>query len=310
MDEMAKMENASSINTAVQATTGCIIYNSTPLGKFNEYYRMRCLAMEGKMKHIRLHWSLNPMYTKAWYAWKTKSMTPEQIAQELEINYSASMEGKVYTRFASKPTGDCDFGKFDYDQYLPLYYSIDNSHGGKDNHAIIVAQVTPNGLIRIIDSHQFESYTTITECASLLAKQPQGNFTDKDMAFYERIKEYKPGTYIADPYDSNSTWDDTSIVKIYRNFGINLTTPDRKKGIQERIRVVTINLHRLQVNANPEDAKSLNWDFVSAIQQAHYPTRNEMSQSTSTNYTPVHDASSHFRTSFEYLINSIIESEE
>lgn len=62
MDEMAKMENASSINTAIQATTGCIIYNSTPLGKFNEYYRMRLLALLGKMRHIRLHWSLNPMY--------------------------------------------------------------------------------------------------------------------------------------------------------------------------------------------------------------------------------------------------------
>lgn len=109
MDEMAKMENASSINTAVQATTGCIIYNSTPLGKFNEYYRMRLLALDKKMKHIRLHWSLNPMYTKEWYEWRTKAMTAEQIAQELEISYDASVTGRVYPRFANRPTGDCVF---------------------------------------------------------------------------------------------------------------------------------------------------------------------------------------------------------
>jgi hypothetical protein len=52
---------------------------------------MRILALEGKMKYLRLHWSLNPFYTKEWYDWKTKSMTVEQIAQELEISYDASV---------------------------------------------------------------------------------------------------------------------------------------------------------------------------------------------------------------------------
>lgn len=218
MDEASKIENARSINTALQATTGCIIYNGTPYGKFNEFYRMRTLAVKGLMKHIRLHWSLNPFYTREWYEWKTKSMLPEDIAQEYEINYDASVEGRVYPTFANKPTGDCTFGKFTYDPYLPLYISIDNSHGGTDNHAIIVAQTTPNGKIRIIDSHQFPSNTTIDECASLLAKQPVGHFDDQALDFHERIKDYKQATYIADPYDSNATWNDTSIVKIYRNY--------------------------------------------------------------------------------------------
>ena len=35
-----------------------------------------------------------------------------------------------------------------------------------------------------------------------------------------------------------------------------------------------------------------------------------MSQSTSDNIKPVHDISSHFRTSFEYLLNFIVEQEE
>jgi len=46
------------------------------------------------------------------------------------------------------------------------------------------------------------------------------------------------------------------------------------------------------------------------MQNARYPERNEMSQSTSENIKPVHDQTSHFRTSYEYLINFIVESEE
>lgn len=311
MDEMSKMENASSINTAIQATTGCIIYNSTPMGKFNEYYRMRLLALEKKMKHIRLHWSLNPMYSREWYEWRTRAMTVEQIAQELEISYDASVTGRVYPRFANIPTGDCRFGHYEYDPYLPLYCSIDHSHGGTDNFAIILAQTTANGTIRIIDSIQLPSYTTIDECASLLARQPKWKLDDEAMSFNERTREYKTPIFIGDPYDSNATWNDTSIWKIFRNWGITLNLPDRKKWIQDRIRVCQLNMGRLEVNVDTESIRSLNWWLVSALQNCHYPERSETSQSTWENNKPARwDGTSHFRTSFEYLVNFIVESEE
>jgi hypothetical protein len=67
---------------------------------------------------------------------------------------------------------------------------------------------------------------------------------------------------------------------------------------------------RVEVNVDTENAKSLNWEFVSSLQNARYPERNETSQSTSDNYKPIHDQTSHFRTSYEYLVNFIIESEE
>ena len=130
LDEFSKMQNARSINTAVQAASiGSIIYNGTPFGKFNEHYRMRKIAIKGGMELIRLHWKLNPMYTEEWFAQKTKGMTVEQIAQEYEINYEASITGRVYPSFANIPTGDCIFTKFAYDPYLPVYVAIDNSHG-------------------------------------------------------------------------------------------------------------------------------------------------------------------------------------
>jgi len=309
-DEFSKIENASSLNTSLQATTWCIIYNGTPYWKFNEYYRMRLLAMKGKMKMLTIHWSKHPFYTQDWYDWRTKAMTPEQIAQELEISYDASVTGRVYPRFANMPIWDCMFGTYKYDPYLPLYCSIDHSHGGTDNFAIILAQTTSNWKIRIVDSLQLPSLTTIDECASLLWRQPIGQLDDEAVGFLERYKEYKMPVFIWDPYDSNSTWNDTSISKIFRNYGITLNTPDRKKGIQDRIREAQINMKRIEVNVDTENAYSINWLFVASMQNAKYPNRNETSQSTSDNYKPVHDQSSHFRTSFEYLISFIIESEE
>lgn len=43
-----------------------------------------------------------------------------------------------------------------------------------DNHAVIFAQTTPEGKIRIIDSVQFPSLTSNDEAASLLSKQLSG----------------------------------------------------------------------------------------------------------------------------------------
>lgn len=194
------------------------------------------------MEYIKLHWSKHPCYTKEWYEWRVRGKSKEWIAQELEINYEASVTGRVYPRFAHIPMGDCIFGKYDYDPYLPLYCAIDNSHGGNDNHAIILMQTTPNGKIRIIDSHEFPSRTTIDECASLLARVPIGTHSDESLEFLARLNNYKTPIFIADPYDSKSTWNDTSIIKIYRAYGIALTLPERSKPVQERIRVCQMNM--------------------------------------------------------------------
>lgn len=67
---------------------------------------------------------------------------------------------------------------------------------------------------------------------------------------------------------------------------------------------------RIEVSVDTEDVNSTNWEFLSSLQNARYPKRDETSQSTSSNHNPIHDGTSHFRTAFEYLINFIIEQEE
>ena len=72
---------------------------------------------------MRYHWSDNPLYDDKRYEWKKKGMTPEKIAQELEINYNVALEGRVYKDFRDKEWN------LKYDPTKPLYVWIDNSHG-------------------------------------------------------------------------------------------------------------------------------------------------------------------------------------
>ena len=46
MDEMAFMSNAATINSAAASATPCRIFNSTPNGQGNEFYRMRELTTD------------------------------------------------------------------------------------------------------------------------------------------------------------------------------------------------------------------------------------------------------------------------
>ena len=102
MDEMAFMANATAINTASASATPCRIFNSTPNGEGNEFYRMRLDAMPTmddrgneippQVKGLRYHWSEHPLYTKRRYEERIKGMSQEKIAQELEIDYNTAVE--------------------------------------------------------------------------------------------------------------------------------------------------------------------------------------------------------------------------
>lgn len=92
--------------------------------------------------------------------------------------------------------------------------AIDNSHGGNDPHAIIVAQTDLVGNIYIIDALQ--TNCSITDMAYILAKQPMSNLDEKQYQFFERYKDYKTGIFIADPNDTFATWNASSIANEYK----------------------------------------------------------------------------------------------
>lgn len=232
MDEFGFMQNATTINTAAASATPCRIWNSTPNWMGNEQYRMRQLTMDrigknweklkAEVKGLRYHWSDNPLYTKEWYKWKIQGMTPEKIAQELEIDYNTAIVGRVYEWFPKDPM------VLVYDPNKPLYIAMDNSHGGSDPNAIIVMQ--PDGVYwNIIDYVEYKS--TPEDSAYFLTCQPRMQIEDFMYNFMERYKNYnwKKAVFISDPYDTKSALWNSTILDDYRKVGINLVLPQERK---------------------------------------------------------------------------------
>lgn len=296
LDEFGFMQNATTINTAAASATPCRIWNSTPNWTWNEQWRMRQLTMDrmwkngekqkAEVKGLRYHWSDNPLYTKEWYNWKIQGMTPEKIAQELEIDYNTAIIGRVYEWFPKEPM------VLIYDPNKPLYVAMDNSHWWKDPFAIIVAQ--PDWVYwNIIDA--LEMKATPEDMASFLTCNPKWTLETNQYNFLERYKTYnwRKATFISDPYDTRVAMWNSIILEDFRKVWINLMTPFALDKT-EQILTTRTNLYRIRYNENC-------LDFASAIMNARYPERSETSQSTSIQNKPVHDWTSHFRTALEYF---------
>tara|TARA_R110000868_G_scaffold75006_10_gene216757 strand:- start:3239 stop:3553 length:315 start_codon:yes stop_codon:yes gene_type:complete len=73
---------------------------------------------------------------------------------------------------------------------------------------------------------------------------------------------------------------------------------ERRKS--EQILKTRTNMYRIKYNDNCKD-------FASAIMNAKYPERKEGSNATTEILNPVHNRTSHYRTSLEYLITYLLE---
>lgn len=302
MDEMASMAYANQINTSCASATSCRIFNSTPKGEWNEFYRMRKFSIwrkddEGnniapEVKWLRYHWSEHPFYDRKWYEWKIKGMSPEKIAQELEIDYNTALEGRVYKDFPKQAES------IKYDPLKQVYVWIDNSHGGTDPHAICVVQVD-NHFIDVIDS--IEVHCSTTDIAEYLACIPKFQMSNAQLNFLNRWKTYnwKRWIFVSDPYDTHSMLWNSTIYEEYKKVWINLNTPNERDK-KEQIQKTKSNIFRIRYNDNC-------LDYASAMMNARYPEVKETSNRTSANDKPVHDRTSHFRTATEYGVTYLIE---
>ena len=294
MDEMAFMQYASQINKSAWSNTSCRIFNSTPNWEWNEFYRMKKMAEDGNIKWLRYHWSEHPFYDTEWYEQKTKGMTKEAIAQELEIDYNTAIAWRVYPEFKSSPD------HIEYDPNKPLFVCIDNSHGWADPHAVLVMQTDPlTHYWNIIDS--IEINCSIPDMANYMAWAPKMELTDSQFQFLERYRNYnwKRATFISDPYDTHTKIKDyhndwTIIANEYRKVGINLVTP-KIIWTKSQIMQTRANLYRIRYNDNCID-------FASSIMNARYPEIKSWSSRTTAPDKPIHDWTSHFRTALEYWI--------
>lgn len=90
VDESAFLERPQLVEASLAATTNCRQDISTPNGSANPFAQRR---HSGKIPVFTFHWRDDPRKDDAWYEKQIRDLDPVTVAQEIDINYAASVEG-------------------------------------------------------------------------------------------------------------------------------------------------------------------------------------------------------------------------
>lgn len=142
LDEFAHIQHSEAVWASIVDNSDCVVTMSTPAGMDNQFAWLR---HKTKIKTLTLHWSKHPHKTKEWYESRKQQMKPWQIAQELDLSYERSLEGRVHHRFdrfyhISKEIIYCNPN---YEQFVAWDFGI------ADPTAILWGQITTDGFIEI-----------------------------------------------------------------------------------------------------------------------------------------------------------------
>lgn len=291
MDEIAFWESPETAWTAAGESTRCRIGITTPPKRPNFVTYLR---RSGKVKILTLHWKLHPLKDLAWYEAQKARKLPEEIAQELDINWEGSITGRVYPEIAHVRVGNFPY-RFDW----PLFVSHDPGHR-PDPHATGWFQVDPeSGRIRLIESGEFRE--RIAEWFGPLFGFPISSdftYTPDELHLIDTVKEWKRGTHFGD--QAGRTANQVSGTSIYdewmRLFEVYVQSNTLKNDMESRKNEAKRVLMRLDVNDTVN-----NRYFMECIKNAQYPQLSESSNRLTPNDKPVHDWTSHIRTMLEYF---------
>lgn len=89
-DEWAFVPRAHLPKRAISQATNCFIRGSTPNGMGNDFAETR---FSGKIPVFTFHWRDDPRKDEAWYEAQKAKHDEVTVAQEIDIDYSASVEG-------------------------------------------------------------------------------------------------------------------------------------------------------------------------------------------------------------------------
>jgi len=91
VDEAAYVEHPDLIEAALSQTTNCRIDVSTPNGLGGPFYTK--VTKWPAERVFRFHWRDDPRKDQAWYDKQVEELDPVVVAQELDIDFAASVEG-------------------------------------------------------------------------------------------------------------------------------------------------------------------------------------------------------------------------
>lgn len=301
-DEAAFWEYFQAAWRAAGMTTKTRLAGSTPNG-LNAYGKL-IQAPENQSRRVTLHWRLHPKYDDAWYEAECRRLvSPEDIAQELDISYTRSVHGRVY------PSWDtCQFGAY---RYEPTWFTYCSWDAGLDTVALIWWQRDPvSGQVRMLDCYHnrqqpIDFYVPFVT-GELPANSPYlRSYTSDELAKITVHAGWSKAIHFGDPsLEQRDVGSGKSPADVLREHGIYVLV-SKQNDFKTRKRVTDLGLIGLQVNC-PEDGGPVGCETVDeAMRLARYRERNPDAQYTSDVSLPVHDASSHFRTAVEYFFMNL-----
>ena len=286
-DELGFWESAKEAWEAGSQTTGCRIGNSTPHGK-NYFWKIR---ESGKYDLLTLHWKLHPLKDQTWYQYEVATNTDETVAQEIDLNYEKSLEGKVYLEWQP------EVGFYPYNDNYPLYVGCD--WGKEDGTAIIWAQVIENKF-RIVDAYYKTGETIDFFVPFLTGYVPSDHFryNKKEIEKIEEHRKWRRGTVYGDPAGRfTSAVTNQSVFSILRDSGIYVNWDEKWKEFPTRKTAV-----KMRVRGGVELHKNDDTEYMSlCIEQSSYPKSRVDGQDAVRAIKPKHDWTSHHRSALEYL---------
>lgn len=96
LDEFAYWPSADLSFAAAAQSSPCRIVVSTPFGRQNKFAQLR---FGSEIPYLTIHWRQHPEKDEAWYQRQRRSMTLDEMARELDINYSLATEDRVFREF-------------------------------------------------------------------------------------------------------------------------------------------------------------------------------------------------------------------
>lgn len=303
-DELGSWEYAKEAWESASQATACRIANSTPKG-YNFYAMLRD-QRQGKIDIHSMHWRQHPLKDEQWYEFEKARNPPETIAQELDISYTKSMEGRVYPEWSDESVVH---GDYEYDPNSPLYISWD--FGMSDDTAIIWAQKSEEGKLRIVDVYKnsnkhIEFFIPIITGMISMDFYAKHNYQPTDLAVVERHKNWRGATHFGDPSGRFITQaSDHSVFDILKVHGIVVNFRDEWKGFQKRKlaakKLIMGGIEVNQLSSNTLGGITRDVYFDMCMTQSAYPKVRRGGTEEVNSVKPVHNWTSHYRSAFEYL---------
>jgi hypothetical protein len=133
-DESGFYERPDKIEAALSMNSDVKIDVSTPNGTGNPFYRKR---HGGQIPVFTFHWRDDPRKNQEWYEDQKRKLDPIILAQEVDIDYTASVSNNLINGLCVKNAMTMEI---DFEVYGPKVLGVDPARFGDDRTAFVMRQ--------------------------------------------------------------------------------------------------------------------------------------------------------------------------